>query len=88
MRVRHKITRYVGYSGDFNIHAMSEVIVQWDDDGADSMYISDLEVYLKATEEWKDMSQAFKDGDLITDNYNTIFFEPKTEEDRQRGYTL
>ena len=44
--------------------------------------IKDFDVWLESKQEWKDMAQAFRDKDLIIDNYNTIFFEPKTQEDK------
>lgn len=43
---------------------------------------------VKYTPQWKDLNQAMKDRDVITDNYNTYFFEPRTPEDRIRGFTL
>lgn len=64
----------------FNMTALAEVLT-----GDDSAFFRELDVLIKG--EWKDLSQAFKDRDLITDNYNRYFFEPKTEEDRKRGYT-
>jgi len=94
MRVKHKEKGYLGYSSDFNICGMSEIIVHFDDEsdgtpnGADSDYISNYEVFIEATQEWKDLHQAFKDKDVITDNYDTHFFEPTTKEDRERGFTL
>lgn len=42
----------------------------------------------KYVPEWKDLNRAFKDRDVITDNYNKYFFEPRTPEDRIRGFTL
>ena len=56
--------------------------------GDDTVYIQDLDVYLPALGAWKDMAQAFRDKDLITDDYNTYFLEPPTPEDRERGYLL
>jgi hypothetical protein len=56
--------------------------------GMDSAFIRDFEVWIEALQKWKCMSQAFKDSDLIVDNYNTIFFEPGNDEDRERGFTL
>ncbi len=64
-----------------NISALAEVLT-----GDDSAFFSDLDVYLESKKQWKCLSQAFKDRDIITDNYNTIFFEPKDEEERKRGY--
>jgi len=88
MKVRNKKTRALGFSSTFNIHGMSEIIVGFRDDGMDSDYIENYEVYLEATKCWKDLSLAFRDRDVVTDNYNTKFFEPPTEEDRIRGFTL
>lgn len=76
------------YSERFNIHALSEIIVFNKDLGADSAFIKDFDVCLEQKKEWKDMGQAFRDKDLIIDNYNTFFFEPKTEANRIRGYAL
>lgn len=74
------------YSSEFNIHSLSEVIVGGDW-GMDSCFIKDLDVYIEKLKEWKDMGAAFRDSDLINDNYNTIFFEPRNEEDRKNGFT-
>ena len=83
MKVRYRKTQTEAISSRFNIHSIGEVITE-----DDSPFISELDVYLEQKHEWKDMSQAFKDKDLITDNYNTTFFEPQNEEDRVRGFTL
>lgn len=94
MRVRMKDKpEVVFYAGMFNIHGIGEVIGYGETFGSDLFYTADLDVLLGEEKEswhlrWKDMRQAFKDHDLITDNYNTRFFEPVNEEDRKRGYTL
>jgi len=74
----------------FNVHGIGEVIGYDETFGCDLFYIKDLEVLLvkMGTRKWKDMQQAFKDHDLIMDNYNTRFLEPKNEEDRTRGFTV
>ena len=82
MKKDHNIT---GYSSRFNVHGLSEIIVGFDAGDQDSMMISDFDVQLESGE-WKDMRQAFKDKDLITDNYNTMFAEPKNAEERARGW--
>lgn len=74
------------YSSSFNSSALAEVLVNFEDGDADSVFIWDLEVELESG--WKDFSQAFKDKDIITDNYNRSFFIPPTKEDKERGYTL
>ena len=83
MKVRYKKTGTVAEANRFNLHSMSEVLT-----GDDSVDISNLDVYIVAIRDWKDMVQAFRDGDLVTDNYNTCFFEPHNDEERQRGYAL
>ena len=81
------------WSCRFNVHALNEVIGHGDW-GADSLFIKDLDVFIEASGSdgiqigWKDMRQAFKGHDIITDNYNTRFFEPPDKESRERGYTL
>jgi hypothetical protein len=88
MKLRHKEKGYLAFSSWFNIHSMGELIVDFEGSGCSSDFISEYEVFLEARQEWKDMSQAFEDRDIIVDNYNTYFFEPKSEEDKIRGYTL
>jgi hypothetical protein len=83
LRLRYKKDGAETSGSNFNIHALAEVLT-----GDDSASIKDLDVFLEQKQEWKDMGQAFKDHDLITDNYNTCFFEPKAEEDRKRGFAL
>lgn len=96
MKAREKMKPEIAiHTGKFNIHALNECICYWPEGNADSMYFKDLDIWIKATSEatgkqigWKDMRQAFKDKDIIVDNFNTCFFEPKNEEDRKRGFTL
>jgi hypothetical protein len=68
-------------SHSLNTSARAEVLT-----GDDSAFFKDLECYIEAKQEWKCLSQAFRAHDVITDNYNTIFFEPTNEEERKRGY--
>lgn len=81
MKVRYKETGTEAHASRFNITALAEVLT-----GDDSVFIKDLDVFLDSKGEWKDMNAAFRDRDLITNNTNTDFFEPKNEEDRARGY--
>lgn len=83
MKVRYKNTKIETASYRFNTSALNEVFT-----GDDSVFITDLEVFLEKRGEWKDLSQAFRDKDVIVDNYNIYFFEPLTDLDRDRGYTL
>jgi len=88
MKVRDKASGAIWFSNRFNIHGLSEIIVGHKEYGSDSAFIKDFDVFLERNQDWKDMSQAFRAHDIITDNYNTLFFGPKTEEDRTRGCTL
>ena len=89
MKIRQKKTGLLGTSTKFNTHGLSEIIVMFrNPDDMDSDYIRNYDVYLESSKQWKDLAQAFKDKDVIIDNYNTRFFEPPTEEDKIRGYTL
>lgn len=65
-----------------------EVIVYYDGENG---YISselplDLEVLIH--DKWVILREAFKNHDLITNVYNSKFFEPKDEEERKRGYRI
>lgn len=88
MKLRHKELGYTAHSRSFNTSSISEIIVYYEEDDCDSVFIKDWDVWLKEKQEWKDLRKAFEDHDVITDNYNTIFFEPLTEKDRERGYTI
>ena len=90
MKVRNKENKQLCSSSKFEIHGMRKIIVMFPDPDpdVDSDYITNYEIYLEKTKCWKDMAQAFRDKDLIIDNRNVIFFEPRTEEDRTRGYAL
>ena len=79
MKLRYKKTGTETAGSQFNTHAVGEVLT-----GCDSALISELDVWIDGA--WKDMSQAFRDRDLIPDNYNVWFGQPRTPEDRDRGY--
>ena len=76
MKIRYKSTNSIGWASQFNLSALNEVIVMFDEGDADSAYVSDLDVYLP-DKGWKDMRAAFKDGDIETDDLNTCFFEAR-----------
>ena len=93
MRVRTKKSGSTGVSSNFNCSTLGEVIVHFDDvvlanesqpGGADSMFITDLDVEIDG--QWKDMHKAFEDKDIIPDNYNEFFAKPVNEKCRLRGY--
>lgn len=80
MKVRYKDSGIEAWSSSFNVHAMSEVLT-----GDDSPFIKDLDVQLPSGE-WKDMIRAFKDKDILPDNYNIGFAPPLNEACKERGY--
>lgn len=83
MRVRYKKNGTETNASTFNLSSLDEVLT-----GDDSPSIHELDVFLEATQSWKDMAEAFEDHDVITDNMDTYFFEPTNDEDRKRGFTL
>lgn len=85
MNVRNKDTGVEGSSDRFNLSSMSEIIVCFDDGEMISDYIKHYNVLL-SDGTWKDMSQAFKDKNIIPDNYQQTFAEPPTPEDKERGW--
>lgn len=87
MTLKHKKTGRSASSNKFNLHSFNEIIVYFEDD-CSSDYMKEYDAFIERTGEWKDLRQAFKDKDIITDNYYTKFFEPRTDEDKNRGYTL
>jgi hypothetical protein len=54
----------------------------------DTCFIKDFDVYIEAKKEWIDLYKAFNSRDVIIDNYNTIFFEPRNPEEKKRGFAL
>jgi hypothetical protein len=87
MRVRYKKSKAEGYSSNFNMSSISEIIIHFPEGDATSEDPSELDVLL-SDGNWHDMRESFRNHFLITDNYNTCFFEPPTEENMLRGYTL
>jgi hypothetical protein len=77
-----------GTSNSFNTLTVGEVLVHFDDGSMTSMYISDLDVLITRELKWIPLSEAFKQKLVITDNYNTHFFEPKDKEEKIRGYRI
>jgi hypothetical protein len=80
MKIRGKNNKWSGSLMNLDQHGISEIIVGYDDEpdgtpnGMDNEFISDCEVQLPDGS-WKDLSQAFKDRDLLTDEYNIqVFF--------------
>lgn len=86
-QIRRKKTGEIGTSREFNTYAMSEILVYFDT-WMDTDFISEYDVFLEQSTKWKDLSQAMRDKDIITNNHNTRFFEPPSTEDRKRGFTF
>jgi len=87
MKILKIDTGEIGSSSKFNTSSFSEIIVYFDD-WMDTDYMSNYYVFIEATQKWMTFKEAFKQKYIITDNHNTCFFEPKNEEDKERGYTL
>lgn len=68
----------------FNMSSMDEVTVYFDSDYCDSESISDIEIMID--DEWKSVTDAIKDKDIIPDNYNTYLDIPKSEQEREQGF--
>jgi hypothetical protein len=77
----------LAWSDRLNTHSLNEIIVGYADDGMDSDYIHNFECLL-SDGEWVPLEEAFKRHDVVTDNYNTVFREAKTDEEREKGYYL
>lgn len=89
MKIRLKAKpEIIGSANKFDINtcAPQEVFVAWSEELSQE-FARDLEVFIEIKQEWMPFGEAQKNHDIITDNYNTYFFEPKTPEDRERGYT-
>ena len=87
MKLRRRVDGEICSGSRFNMHSLHEIVV-YGGDWCDTMYIREFDVWLEARQEWKDLQQAFRDHDVIVDNYNSRFFEPENEQDRARGFTL
>ena len=64
-----------GDTSRFNIASLGEVIMYFDDGSADSMFPSDIEVFVN--QEWIPLDIAFKDELVEISDDNTIFYERK-----------
>ena len=87
MRFKHKEKGYECKGDRFNMHSMGEVIMYGDDDMW-SDFPWEYDVFIEARQEWMEYKEACRQNLIINDNYNTRIFEPPTEEDKIRGYTL
>ena len=83
MWIRYKETNEQRWSNCFNSAACSEVLTI-----DDTIDIKDVDVFIEAKQMWMPLSEAFDKHAVIVDDYNEMFFEPSTNEDRLRGYTL
>lgn len=81
MKVRYKHLGSEACASRFNVHALAEVLT-----GDDTVSIRELDVFVNGA--WKDMGQAFRDKDIIPDNYNEFFGVPQNKEDKERGFFL
>jgi hypothetical protein len=87
MKFKHREKGYECNGDSFNMYSLGE-IVMYDEDDIWTDSPSDYDVFIEALQEWVDYYKARKEHLIITDNHNTRIFEPETEEDKVRGYTL
>ena len=87
MKFKHKEKGYECQGDRFNMHSMGEIIMYSEDDMW-SDFPWEYDVFIKANQQWMDYTEARKQNLIINDNYNSRIFEPQTEEDKVRGYTL
>lgn len=85
MKLRNRETGEECTSYRFNVYGLREIIVHYPTE-LDSDFICNYEVWLTKSMEWKDMREAFRDGDLIVNDENTKFFEPENDDEREKGY--
>ena len=85
VKLRNKKTGVLVWASEFNLASLSEIIVHFDDDSADSDYPSNYDVQL-ADGQWKSLEQAFNDKDVLPDNKWEYFGLAETDEQRKRGY--
>jgi hypothetical protein len=79
MRCRYKKSGSEFSSSSFNPCGIGEILT-----GDDSAFIHECDVWIFGG--WFDMREAFKNHDIVPDNYNLHFAEPINEECRKRGY--
>lgn len=87
MRIRHMKTGEIGSSHEFNVHALCEIIVYFND-WMDTDFPWNYKFYIEMLDEWYTWDEARKNGYIITDNYNERFYESLKfpEAVRERGY--
>lgn len=72
-RVRLKKDHTVlGTASRFNTLSVSEMIVTYNEGDASSEFVSDYDVQLQ-DDSWKDMREAFRDKDLVSDEQDRYF---------------
>ncbi len=88
MKVRYtEKPEITGDASSLNMHGVGEVIVWYTDGSASSEEISLLEVYLDSQQRWMSLSEAFRRNDVITDNHVSRFAEPRSQAERDRGWS-
>lgn len=69
--------RFAGYDGQY--------VTVYQDYTLDEVSVDELEIKL-SNGTWKKLTEAFKDKDIIPDNFNLEFREPLNEDERFRGF--
>ena len=86
VRIKNSSERMNIYANEFAT-CDSTLVIGHDELGlsnANIFKVRDLEVWIEALQEWKNMYSALIDCDLIVDDHNIHFFEPINEEQKQR----
>lgn len=90
MKIREKDDHdEIGFANERSPTDVFEVIVHFSFyEGSEP--VDKYEFYVEALGKWLPGEEVFdwKNKHIITNKYNTHFLEPKTEEDRQRGYEI
>lgn len=87
MKIRCIKTGKIGQSGSFNTRSLCEILVYFEND-MDTDCQKNYEIFIEKEQKWMTFKEAWKGKHIINDNYNTVFFEPENEEDKERGFTL
>ena len=78
-----------GFANEFSPQDIEEIIVHFPFYSG-SQKIADYEFYVESIGDWVSGERVFDREERLTicNKYNTHFLEPKTEDDRKRGYEL
>lgn len=76
-----------GWSDEFNIHGLGEIIVTYDDGSASSEELNDYEI-CREDGTWISFREALMNHEIVTDDRFHRFRFALTDEERKKGYYL